>query len=75
MKKMTISADEVSDDITFLPNKGFDGEQEIVVRMGDFSSDRTFGLKADKACADLKNELILKLKNPEQKIIILIRDI
>ena len=66
--KMVITADDISDEVVFDANKGFDDDKEIVVRMGDFSSDRTFGLRADKACNDLKKELIEKLKNPEQRI-------
>lgn len=73
--KMVITADDVSDEVVFDANKGFDDDGEIVVRMGDFSSDRTFGMRADKACADLKKELIEKLKNPGQKIDVLITNI
>lgn len=70
--KMVITVDDVSDEVIFEPNPEFNDEEEIVVRIGDFSSDRTFGLRADKACSDLKRELVEKLKDPGQKIDVLI---
>lgn len=68
--KMVIAADDVSDEVVFEPNPDFDDEKEIVVRMGDFSSGRTFGIRADKSCADLKRELVEKLKDSGQMILI-----
>ncbi|MBW2974921.1 DUF371 domain-containing protein [Candidatus Woesearchaeota archaeon] len=73
--KMVITAGDISDQIIFDANPAFNDENEIVIRMGDFSSDRTFGIKADKACSYLKKELKDKLNNPEQKIDILITNI
>ncbi len=73
--KMVISADDVSDEVIFEGNPEFDDDKEIVVRMGEFSSDRTLGLKANKACADLKKELIEKLGNPDQRIDVLITNV
>ena len=65
----------MENDIIFDGNSEFDDEKEIVVRKSDFTSDRTFGLMADKACSDLKKELIEKLSNPDQKITVLIINI
>ena len=73
--KMVITAGDVSDEIIFEGNPAFDDDKEIVVRMGEFSSDRTLGLRADKACSDLKKELIERLNNPDQKIDVLITNV
>ncbi len=73
--KMVITVGDISDEVIFDGNPEFNDEREIVVRIGDFSSDRTFGVKADKACADLKKELVEKLRNPDQKIDVLITNI
>jgi len=73
--KIVIKVEDISDEIIFEANPGFNDEREIVIRMGDFSSERTLGVKADKACADLKKELVEKLRNPDQKIDILITNI
>ena len=73
--RMIIKAGDISDEVVFEANPNFDDEKEIVIRKGSFSSERTLGFNADKACSDLKKELIEKLKNPEQKIDVLITDI
>ncbi len=66
--KAEIKADGIYDTVVFEPNKEFNDEREIVIRKGDFISERTFGIKADKACIDLKRDLIEKIRNPNQKI-------
>jgi uncharacterized protein len=66
--KMVITADDISDEVVFFGNPNFDDDEEIVVRIGEFSSDRTFGVRADKACSDLKKELIEKLNDPDTQI-------
>ena len=66
--KMTITVDNIEDEIIFEPNKEFNDEKELVIRKGNFISERTFGINADKSCSDLKKALIHKLKNPDQKI-------
>jgi hypothetical protein len=73
--KIVMTADDISDEVSFQANPAFDDDKEIVIRLGDFSSDRTFGINADKACIHLKRELIEKLKNPEQKINVLIANV
>jgi hypothetical protein len=39
----------------------------MVLRKGDFPSDRTLGLHSDKAAKDLSRELVEKLKNPAEQ--------
>ena len=43
-------------------------QTDTVVRKGDYISDRTLAIHADKSSNDLPREFIEKLKNPEQKI-------
>jgi uncharacterized protein len=45
---------------------------EMVLRKGDFVSDRTLGLHADKAAIDVSRELVERLKNPRQKVRIIL---
>lgn len=73
--KMVISVDNIFDEIIFEPNLEFDDEREIVIRKGDFISKRTLGVKANKACFDLKRELVEKLKNPDRRVDVLIATI
>ncbi len=60
---MTIVAAGVKEEIVAVVNKDFSSEKEIVLRKGDFISERTLGIRADKAAADLSRELVEKLKN------------
>lgn len=73
--KMVITVGDVSDEVTFEANPQFNDEKEIVVRIGDFSSERTLGVKADKACSVLKKELVDRLSNPDQRVDVLITNI
>ena len=41
---------------------------DMVIRKGDYISDRTLAVDADKSSNDLPREFIEKLKNPEQQI-------
>jgi len=66
--KMIITVDDISDELVFEPNLDFNDSHEIVIRKSEFNSKRTLGVRADKACSDLKMELIEKLRNAEQKI-------
>jgi len=43
-------------------------QTDMVVRKGDYISDRTLAIHADKSSSNLPREFIEKLKNPEQKI-------
>ena len=43
-------------------------QTDMVIRKGDYVSDRTLAIHADKSSNDLPREFVEKLKNPEQKI-------
>ena len=45
---------------------------EIVVRKSDYISNRTLAIRADKASFDLPKRLVDKLKNPNQKVKIML---
>ena len=49
-------------------NPNFNDEKEIVIRKTDFASERTLGIKANKAAFELKSGLIEFLKSKESKI-------
>jgi len=73
--KVIIKAGSLREEINCEINTEFNDDKEIVLRRGDFASKRTFGINADKACIDLDNGFIEKLKNPNQKIEISITSI
>ena len=68
--RITIEADNIKDKIDCIPNKDFGDNREIVIRISDFVSERTLGIRADKASKDIKKELKEKLTNPNQEITI-----
>lgn len=66
--KIKITAGLFSDCVEANVNKNFDSQDEIVVRMGEFESSRTLGIRSDKGAIHLKRELVDRLKNPNQRI-------
>ena len=70
--RITIKADNITEDIRCHLNFHFDDEKEMVIRTSKFLSKRTFGILANKASRHLKAALKEKLKDPEQEITITI---
>jgi len=66
--KISISCDEIVDEVECDVNKDFNDSHEIVVRKSEFNSRRTLGLRANKGAVDLKRELIEKMKVKDNKI-------
>jgi uncharacterized protein len=64
-----IEAGSISDEIHSegSPNLVLTHSTEMVLRKSDFSSERTLGIRADKAAKDLSRDLVEKLKNPKQQ--------
>ncbi len=65
--KLTIAVGRHKE-ITFTPNPDFFSSTEIVVRLGEFVSERTLGTRADKASAHIDRKMVELMKNPEQVI-------
>lgn len=61
--KLTIEAAGLKEEITAAVNKEFCSEHEIVLRKGNFLSERTLGIQANKAAADLSRKLVERLKS------------
>lgn len=68
--KITLTIGDISDTVTGYgsPDLTLTHENDIVLRTSDFKCSRTLMINADKAAADLKPELIEKLKNPATKL-------
>ncbi len=54
--------------ITAVPNRNFSSEEEMVIRKGEFISERTFATNSDKAAKELSRDFVEKLKSPLCKI-------
>ncbi len=61
--KITIEVDDAKDAITAIPNRKFSSSHEMVIRLGEFDSERTFAVRADKAASDLSRALVAALRN------------
>ncbi len=66
--RMTVEVSGMKEEIRFMVNKSFDDSAEIVIRKTDFKSDRTLGIKADKAAIDLKREFAERLSDGNSPI-------
>jgi len=67
--KITVAVDDIKDTITATPNKNFNSNHELVIRMGEFDSERTFAVRADKSSNDLHRALVNALKSGVKAII------
>ena len=67
---ITIEADGLTQRINASgsPKLVLTNQTDMVIRKGDYISDRTLAIHADKSSNDLPREFVEKLKNPEQKI-------
>lgn len=66
--KMKIIVDELEEIIIGNINKEFCSNEEIVVRITDFKSDRTLMTRANKASKDFDRKFINRIKNPKKRI-------
>jgi len=68
--KVTLKCGLVTDTVTGYgdPELSLTHTKDIVLRKSIFKCSRTLMIKADKACSDLKPELIKKLQKPSSKL-------
>jgi len=60
--QITIKTGGLKEVIFAKTNPDFDDEHELVVRLGEYASPRTFAVRADKAAKHLSRELIKALQ-------------
>jgi len=68
--KMIITAGKNSDWLTFKANKDFSSNHELVLRLSEFPSDRTYGFRSTKSAKMIDRKLVDKLKDPKQEMTI-----
>ena len=66
--KLTIAVTGLKAEVIAVVNKEFCSENEIVLRKGIFLSERTLGIHADKAAAEVSRKLVEKLKNAKTAV-------
>lgn len=67
---VTLKAGEIFEVVHAIPNPFYINGKELVIRKGDFSSQRTFAIRADKAALDLSRRLVGLMKNPRQRLVV-----
>jgi len=60
--KITIKTGGLSETIVAKTNPEFNDDKELVIRLGEYASKRTFAIRADKAAKHLNRELIRALQ-------------
>jgi uncharacterized protein len=68
--KMILECGDIREEVSFEINQDFLSDHEIVLRVGEFKSTRTLGLRSDKSSLMLTPVLKSKLKIPTQKIFV-----
>jgi uncharacterized protein len=63
-----ITSDNLHDEFSFFLNPDFSNEHELVIRIGEFKSKRTLGIKSDKAACNINRELVRKIKDKKREI-------
>ncbi|RMF88789.1 MAG: DUF371 domain-containing protein [Methanobacteriota archaeon] len=72
--EITLVADDIVEQIRGRGHEGltFTHPTDMVIRKSEFICERTLMIRADKAAADLSRELIEKMKDPNQRMEVLI---
>jgi len=67
--QLKLQANNLEEIITFKPNKSFFDTEELVIRLGHFTSPRTLGTDANKSSKYLSLKFKKLLKDETQKVI------
>ncbi|NJE26623.1 DUF371 domain-containing protein [Thermococcus sp. MV5] len=70
--RIRIIVDDIVDEIEAFgdPRLTFESEVSIVVRKSNYIDGRTLAIKANKSAKDLKRELVKRLRNEDQEVVI-----
>ena len=60
--RITIQTGALKETIIAKTNPDFDDDKELVIRLGEYASRRTFAIRADKASKHLNRELVKALQ-------------
>jgi len=70
--KIRITADDIVDELEAVGDGKltFENEISMVIRKSEYVDGRTLAIRANKAARDIKRELVEKLRNPEQRVVV-----
>lgn len=72
--KITLVVAGLKEEIIAVVNNAFSSDGEIVLRKGDFASERTLGTHADKAAAEIDRRMVSLLKGEKAVTITITAD-
>ena len=73
--KITITIDNIKDEIIADCNPEFRNPHEMVIRKSNYLDQRTFAINADKSAKDIKRELVKKMQNSDAELAITLEHI
>ena len=70
--KIRITADDIVDEVEAVGDGKltFENEISMVIRKSEYVDGRTLAIRVNKAARDIKRELVEKLRNPEQRVVV-----
>ncbi len=70
--KIRITADDIVDEVEAVGDGKltFENEISMVIRKSEHVDGRTLAIRVNKAARDIKRELVEKLRNPEQRVVV-----
>ena len=70
--KIRITADDIVDEVEAVGDGKltFENEISMVIRKSEYVDGRTLAIRANKAARGIKRELVEKLRNPEQRVVV-----
>jgi len=68
--KMTLTINELAEEILFDVNSNFNDAKEIVIRLGEYKSNRTLGTHASKSAKMINRQIIKLMKSPKQMMVV-----
>jgi hypothetical protein len=69
---LTVECDGVIDEFHAIVNPKFNDNREIVLRKGQFISQRTFGVLLNKGADGLKREIVKKMRESDSRMCVTI---
>lgn len=68
--KMTLTVNNLVEELEFKVNTNFNDAHEIVIRLGEYKSDRTLGTHASKSAKMINRKIIELMKDPKQRMVV-----
>lgn len=72
--RIKLFVDNLSDELSGYVNPDFNDNNSMVIRKSNYLDSRTFATNASKSAKDINRDIIVKLQNPKQEIIVVVEN-